>query len=244
MSEPLSTGIRLLTASTADVALILDGIVHLHASCILNDGTLATFLPPLSHPQMYQWWEQRLSEVGRGERHIIICLSKVRDRTNDKNIPAPWNDEGRTWPIVTRSTNPAPTTSAHDPTAASEQLDISGVVSLATPFSQTGPFRAVVEKLFVSPLHRRRGIAKQLMARLERVAVDRGRWSLMLDTEVGSDAEHVYPRLGYERLGVVREYGYSPRDGSLVDEVWFWKDLRTMKRLVEEEKRKKEEGEA
>ncbi|KIW33447.1 uncharacterized protein PV07_00299 [Cladophialophora immunda] len=238
MSEPLVPGIHLLTASTPDVSSVIDGIAHIHASCVLNDGTLATFLPPLSHPQIYQWWEERAREVSRGERQIIICLSKVKDRTTDKDAPAPWHAEGRVWPVI-RSTTPsspnqAPSNTALDTTAnppGTEELEVSGVVSLATPFSQTGPFRALVQKLFVSPLHRRRGIARQLMARLEGVAVGLGRWNLMLDTEVGSGAELVYPRLGYERLGVVREYGYSPRDGRLVDEVWFWKDLRTMRRL-------------
>ncbi|OAG42840.1 hypothetical protein AYO21_02791 [Fonsecaea monophora] len=255
-SVPLTPGIHLLTASTPNAAAILDGIVHIHASCILNDGTLATFLPPLSHAQIYRWWEERLREVGRGERHILVCLSSVRERTvTTTNTPSPpWDADGRAWPVIsspskgslggtkitTTSTPENPTSTdptnpelepepEPEPEPEQEHLDLSGVVTLATPFSQTGPFRALVEKLFVSPLHRRRGIATRLMARLERVAVAHGRWNLMLDTEVGSGAELVYPRLGYERLGVVREYGFSPRDGRLVDEVWFWKDLRAVK---------------
>lgn len=50
--------------------------------------------------------------------------------------------------------------------------------------------------------------------------------SQMLDIEIGSPAELVYPRLGYTRMGVVPRYGISPKDGRLVDEVWFYKDLR------------------
>ena len=67
------------------------------------------------------------------------------------------------------------------------------------------------------------------MGCLESVAAEIGRWSLLLDTTVGSDAEHVYPRLGYERVGFLKEYGYHPHDGHLVDEVWYWKDLRKTK---------------
>lgn len=48
----------------------------------------------------------------------------------------------------------------------------------------------------------------------------------MLDTTVGTAAQEMYPGLGWERLGVVREYGISPQDGRLLDEVFFWKDLR------------------
>ncbi|OAL21667.1 hypothetical protein AYO20_11339 [Fonsecaea nubica] len=266
-SGRLAPGIHLLTASTPNAATILDGIVHIHASCILNDGTLATFLPPLSHAQIYRWWEERLREVGRGERHILVCLSSVRERTvTTTNTPSPpWDADGRPWPVILSPSTGSPggtrittTSTPENPTSANptnpnpdpeqqqeqEHLDISGVVTLATPFSQTGPFRALVEKLFVSPLHRRRGIATRLMTRLERVAVAHGRWNLMLDTEVGSGAELVYPRLGYERLGVVREYGFSPRDGRLVDEVWFWKDLRAVKdkETKEEEKEGREKG--
>lgn len=47
----------------------------------------------------------------------------------------------------------------------------------------------------------------------------------MLDTAIGSGAEFVYPKLGYKALGVIPRYGYSPKDGSLKDEMFFYKDL-------------------
>jgi hypothetical protein len=47
-----------------------------------------------------------------------------------------------------------------------------------------------------------------------------------LDTEAGSVAEGIYPRLDYTRLGAIPGYGLSPRDGRLVDEVFFYKDLK------------------
>lgn len=50
--------------------------------------------------------------------------------------------------------------------------------------------------------------------------------SQMLDTTIGSGAEHVYPKLDYKELGVIPNFGFSPKDGSLVDEVFFYKDLR------------------
>ncbi|KAH0356440.1 hypothetical protein KCU81_g24, partial [Aureobasidium melanogenum] len=84
-----------------------------------------------------------------------------------------------------------------------------------------------VEKLLVSPRYRRMGIAKRLMSKLEEVALLRGTTLLTLDTEAGSPAEGVYPRLGYTRLGLIPRYGLSPKDGRLVDEVFFYKDLRS-----------------
>lgn len=121
---------------------------------------------------------------------------------------------------------------------------VAGVVTLLMPASETGPFRSYVEKLMVSPDHRRKGIARILILKLEEIAREKERWLLvshkdfwisfcwvltdwqMLDTEIGSPAEHVYPRLGYTKVGIVPRYGISPKDGRLVDELFFYKDLR------------------
>ncbi|KEF53382.1 uncharacterized protein A1O9_10357 [Exophiala aquamarina CBS 119918] len=176
---------------------------------------MATFMPPLNYPEIYKWWESRVAEVTSGELQIIVSLSEVSSRTSrsdaDKEIKIPFS-EGATTP-------------------GTSELEVSGLVALSTPFSQTGPFRGVVQKLFTSPFHRRKGIARAMMKKLEEVAWDLGRWSLLLDTTVGTDAEHVYPRLGYKQIAYVREYGFSPKDGRLLDEIWFYKDLRHDTRL-------------
>ena len=52
----------------------------------------------------------------------------------------------------------------------------------------------------------------------------------MVDTTIGSGAEHVYPRLGYRSYGVVPKYGISAVDGRLMDEEFFYKDLRLERR--------------
>lgn len=100
-----------------------------------------------------------------------------------------------------------------------------GVVMLSMPFAETGPFRASVEKLLVDPEARGRGIAKVLMSELERVARERGRTLLLLDTEKGSPAEIIYLRLGWTKIGEVPGYGISPLDRTLKDGVFFYKDL-------------------
>ncbi|EHY53226.1 hypothetical protein ABEF92_001621 [Exophiala dermatitidis] len=237
-SLTLKPGVHTITSNTPAIETILDGIVHVHASCILVDGTMATFLPPLDHATMYGYWQDRLKEVEQGNRYIVVFLSEVSTRTRN-DIKPPFE---RPWPVITTTstTSDGPSTNegssidegpvdSDNPrwhSGSSVALEVSGVVSLSTSTSQTGPFRALVEKLFVSPLHRRKGIARVIMSKLEQVALDHGCWNLMLDTTVGTEAELVYPRLGYNRLGVVPEYGYSPKDGTLKDEVWFWKDLR------------------
>jgi len=47
------------------------------------------------------------------------------------------------------------------------------------PFSETGPFRGVVEKLLVSPTWREKGVARRLMGKLEDVAWQEGRWLIV-----------------------------------------------------------------
>ncbi|KAJ6514731.1 acetyltransferase [Mycena vulgaris] len=102
---------------------------------------------------------------------------------------------------------------------------LAGYVILFRPLTETGPFRGSVEKLLVSPNFRRRGIAKKLMEKLEEVAKIRGQTLLTLDTETGSPAETIYPKLGYIQLGIIPKYGVSPVDGSLIAGTFFWKQL-------------------
>ncbi len=207
----LAPGIHLLSSSSPHLSTILDGATHIHASCILHDNTMATFLPPLSHAQMYQHWESLLAETRSGGRLIIIYLSPISSRSPGLDIKPPFPPSD--WPVL----------------EAGESLEVSGIISLSLPTSQTGPFRGLVQNLFVSPLHRRKGIATQLVAELEARALELGRWNLMLDTIAGTPAEAMYPKLGWERLGLVKDYGVSPEGGRLVDEVFFWKDLRGRK---------------
>lgn len=58
-------------------------------------------------------------------------------------------------------------------------VEIAGVVELATPEADTGPFRADIEMLMVSPDYRRGGIGKQLMNALEGIAIARDRTLLV-----------------------------------------------------------------
>lgn len=207
----LAPGIHLLTSSSPHLSTLLDGAAHIHASCILHDHTMATFLPPLSHAQMYQHWDTLVGETRSGGRLILIYLSPVSSRTSGLEIAPPF--PARNWPVL----------------ETCDSLEVSGVVALSLPTTQTGAFRGQVQKLFVSPLHRRQDIATRLVAELEARALELGRWNLMLDTTAGTPAEVLYPKLGWERLGLVRDYGYSPEDGRLMDGVFFWKDLRGRK---------------
>jgi hypothetical protein len=55
------------------------------------------------------------------------------------------------------------------------EVAVAGIVMLSKPPSETGPFRAIVEKLLVSLSFCRRGVGTALMMKLEEVARVEGR---------------------------------------------------------------------
>ncbi|RDW59030.1 hypothetical protein BP5796_11954 [Coleophoma crateriformis] len=170
---------------------LLPAIAAVHMACITTDGTIATFLPPLSQEKITLWWEDHSKD---SERKIILHL-------------------------------------ATEPSTG--KFAVAGVVMLVNEGSKNegGRFRGGVSKLLVSPSYRRRGIAKQLMGKLEKEAREWGLTLLvgtlleLLDTEVGSPAEKVYPRLGWIKVGVIPKFEQSPADGELKDNVFFYKNL-------------------
>jgi len=83
---------------------------------------------------------------------------------------------------------------------------IAGAVQLDHNTPPNQPHRAEVRKLLVHPDFRRRGIAKALMAELERRAGRLGRSLITLDTRTGDKAEPLYASLGYRTAGIIPGY--------------------------------------
>jgi GNAT superfamily N-acetyltransferase len=107
---------------------------------------------------------------------------------------------------------------------AEDAGDVVGSVQLAPCLKENGRHRAEVQKLFVLPSHRSRGIARRLMEALETHAIASGLTLLVLDTEVESPAEHVYRRLGWTRYGEVPNYALTPA-GTLHATACYYKTL-------------------
>ncbi|KFZ22985.1 hypothetical protein V502_02533 [Pseudogymnoascus sp. VKM F-4520 (FW-2644)] len=153
----------------ASINELASGFTALHRRCIMEDSTIATFLPPLDDNKMRDFWlgliQQCRSGTPESGEKVIVYLA--------------------------------------------EDGAISGVASLLLPWSQTGNHRAWVEKLMVDGRLRQRGIARRLMDELERIAVEKGKWILLLDTETGSKAEKVYPKLGYVEYGTIPDYSLT-----------------------------------
>jgi len=73
------------TATRTPTPYVFDAGVHahlipylaaLHGSCITNDQMVGTFLPPLNHEKLLNWWKDRIAEVNGGSRVIILLLEE------------------------------------------------------------------------------------------------------------------------------------------------------------------------
>jgi GNAT superfamily N-acetyltransferase len=93
-------------------------------------------------------------------------------------------------------------------------------VILAVPPNQ--PHRGEIAKLLVHRSARRRGVARLLMEHAEIEARAEGKTLLNLDTVTGDDAERLYTRLGWQRVGVIPGYALYP-DGRPCDTTVFFK---------------------
>ena len=97
-------------------------------------------------------------------------------------------------------------------------------IDCATPPNQS--HRAEVLKMLVHPSARRRGIARALMVEIERIACERGRILLTLDTWTGGYAERLYQSLGYTTVGVIPRYARGSLTPALEPATFMYKELR------------------
>lgn len=96
-----------------------------------------------------------------------------------------------------------------------------GAVQLDLCMKPNGGNRAEVQKLLVHSRARRGGVATKLMQAAEQQALALRRGLLFLDTEAGSDAESLYARLGYTRVGELPEYCATPGGAWRATAIWY-----------------------
>ncbi|AIO68161.1 GNAT family N-acetyltransferase [Burkholderia oklahomensis] len=101
---------------------------------------------------------------------------------------------------------------------------IVGTVQMITRLPENQPHRADVAKMLVRRDAWRRGVAQRLLAVLDSVARAAGKTVLVLDTVTGSDAERLYQRAGWQRVGVVPQYALMP-DGTPCATTFFYKQV-------------------
>jgi GNAT superfamily N-acetyltransferase len=91
--------------------------------------------------------------------------------------------------------------------------------------AENQPHRADISKMLVSRNARRHGVGALVLAAAERAALAAGRTLLVLDT-ASPEAERMYERGGWQRVGTVPKYALMP-DGPFCHTVFFYKDLTT-----------------
>jgi GNAT superfamily N-acetyltransferase len=106
---------------------------------------------------------------------------------------------------------------------AEDESGIVGSVQAVWAGAENQPHRADIAKMLVHRRARRRGIGAALLAAAERAAFDAGRTLLVLDTAT-PEAERLYERGGWQRVGTVPKYALMP-DGPFCSTVFFYKDL-------------------
>ena len=101
---------------------------------------------------------------------------------------------------------------------------IVGTVQLIVAQPDNQPHRADIAKMLVCRSARRRGIAQKLMNAVDEVARAEGKTVLVLDTVTGGDAERLYARAGWQRVGEVPKYALMP-DGEFCGTTFYYKPL-------------------
>lgn len=108
---------------------------------------------------------------------------------------------------------------------AEDDAGICGTVQLVLDLPENQPHRADLSKMLVHRRARRLGLGAALMQAAESMARDCGRTLLVLDTVTGGDAERLYTRLGWTRVGEIPRYALMP-DGPFCSTTVFYRDLR------------------
>ena len=108
--------------------------------------------------------------------------------------------------------------------AETAEGDIVGTVQLITAQPDNQPHRADVAKMLVHRKARRHGVAQRLMQAADEAARAEGKTVLVLDTVTGGDAERLYQRAGWQRVGDIPNYALMP-DGVFCSTTYYYKQL-------------------
>ena len=103
---------------------------------------------------------------------------------------------------------------------AEDARGLCGTVQLVLHQPENQPHRADLSKLLVHRRARRQGLGEALMRAAEVTARECGKTLLVLDTASG-EAERLYERLGWERVGVIPGYALLPHGGLCGTTVYY-----------------------
>lgn len=104
---------------------------------------------------------------------------------------------------------------------AEDAAGICGTVQLVFDLPENQPHRGDLAKMLVHRRARRQGLGAALVRAAEATARDCGKSLLVLDTVTGSDAERLYAKLGWERVGEIPRYALWPQGGFCSTTVFY-----------------------
>ncbi len=104
---------------------------------------------------------------------------------------------------------------------AEDELGICGTVQLVLDQPENQIHRADLAKMLVHRRARKHGLGAALMVAAEAMAGDCGKTLLVLDTVTGGDAERLYARLGWERVGVIPDFALWPQGGMCATTLFY-----------------------
>jgi len=107
---------------------------------------------------------------------------------------------------------------------AEDELGICGTAQLVLALPPNQPHRADVSKVLVHRRARRQGVGAALLQAAEAAAREHGRDLLVLDTVTGGDAQRLYERLGWVRVGDIPRYALLPA-GGFCSTTYYYRDL-------------------
>jgi ribosomal protein S18 acetylase RimI-like enzyme len=107
---------------------------------------------------------------------------------------------------------------------AEDAAGICGTAQLVLALPPNQPHRADVSKVLVHRRMRRQGVGAALMRAVEVTARACGKDLLVLDTVTGGDAQRLYERLGWRRVGDIPRYALMPT-GEPCSTTYYYRDL-------------------
>jgi GNAT superfamily N-acetyltransferase len=106
---------------------------------------------------------------------------------------------------------------------AEDAHGLCGTVQLVLDQPENQPHRAELSKMLVHRRVRRQGLGAALMRAAEATALECGKTLLVLDT-ANPEAERLYERLGWQRVGVIPGFALLPR-GGLCGTTFYYRNL-------------------
>lgn len=152
---------------------------------------------------------------------VQILMDTVNGGSSLGFVPPLLHDEARNYWMSLR---PALESGSRLLLAAFNDDGVVGSVQMSFAPWPNARHRAEVQKVFVAPALRGKGVGRALMIALHDAAREHGRSLLLLNTRHRGPAVNFYKELGYREVGVIPGYAAGPT-GERYDDVSLYQEL-------------------